>query len=118
MEFMSSRYEYSRNGLYDLFIFGNTRGNANQSPKEFDDRLKDSAKFCELGTTFVQRIRDQFLLGWEDKYIRKELLQIFSRTDALMEDILHEATMISDAEKNADAFPFKHDILVKDLATS
>ncbi|KII72731.1 Transposon Tf2-9 polyprotein [Thelohanellus kitauei] len=113
MEFMSSRYDKPRNGLYERFTFGNTRRNANESPKEFADRLKDSARFCEFGTTFDQRVRDQFLLGFGDKNIQKELLRIFSRTDALLEDILHEATMISDAEKNADAFQVKPDFLEK-----
>ncbi|KII63722.1 hypothetical protein RF11_11469 [Thelohanellus kitauei] len=103
-EFMSSSYDTPRNGLYKRFTFGYTSRNANESPKEFADRLKDSARFFEFGTTFDQRVRDQFLLGFEDKNIQKELLRIFSKTDALLENILHEAKMISDAEKNADTF--------------
>ncbi|KII65467.1 hypothetical protein RF11_14390 [Thelohanellus kitauei] len=55
MEFISSRYDKPRNGLYGWFTFGNTRRNGNESPREFAYLLKDLARFCEFGTTFDQR---------------------------------------------------------------
>ncbi|KII72602.1 Transposon Tf2-9 polyprotein [Thelohanellus kitauei] len=99
---MSKKYGKHRNVVYERFKFTHIYRRADQSMKDFESTLREGAVYCDFGSTLELRIRDQFIMGVNEKSIQQDLLKLFSSNDSKADDVIRHAEVAFNSMKDAE----------------